>query len=53
MNIISANCVAGQIYKRLNLQYANPFMWVSIFLSDYMYIIENWDNIDLQIIEHG
>lgn len=51
MNLISSNCIVGQIFKKLNLPYNTPFVWNSIKLSDFIKLIKNFHFIDLKNIE--
>lgn len=45
-NIISNNCVGARYYENMGACFENPFMWVSIKLKDFIYLIENFDTID-------
>ena len=48
MNIISNNCLGGYIYRNiLQDSYKNPFIW-TLFEnpSEYIDLIENWNNVD-------
>ena len=46
MNIISNDCTAGFIYKNINMQYMNPFIWTSIDINNFIKLIENYDSIN-------
>ena len=46
MNIVSNNCIGGRLYEVRNEQFANQFIWARILHSDFIYLINNFDNID-------
>ena len=46
MNIISNNCLAGLIYHEIKQIYPNQFIFVGIDLDDFIYLIENYNNIN-------
>lgn len=45
-NVISNNCVGSRFYERVGV-FPNPFMWNSIKLKDFLYLIENFEKINL------
>ncbi len=47
INLISSDCVGGRYFESKNSKYTNPFIWESIKLSDFIRLIEKWDDIDL------
>jgi hypothetical protein len=49
-NIISNNCVGARYYEKKSF-FPNPFMWNSIKLKDFIFLIENFDNINLSNIK--
>ena len=51
MNIISSNCLGGRFHQLLNVEFSNPFMWSSIYLSDFVELIKSSDTINLKNIE--
>ena len=54
MNIISNNCTAGFIYQKLlNTEYENPFIWCRFFNDDFLYLVENYNNINFHNYEIG
>ena len=45
--IISTNCIAGFIYRdHIKKEYEHPFIWSVIKLSDFIKLIENFNDID-------
>lgn len=46
MNIICNNCVGSRIYQYTNTKYNNQFIWSSIDINDFIYLINNYDNIN-------
>ena len=46
MNIICNNCVGSRIYQYTNIKYNNQFIWSSIDINDFIYLINNYDNIN-------
>ena len=50
--IISSNCIAGFWYRDvIEEQYETPFIWSIIRLSDMLYLIRNFENIDFSDID--
>lgn len=47
MNIICNNCVGARLYEVTKQQFPNPFMWMAIDHNDFIKLVENYDNIDL------
>lgn len=45
-DIISNNCVGARYYEKEGY-FPNPFMWNSIKLKDFIYLIKNFDKINL------
>ena len=55
-NIISQNCLNGNIYSILCEQYGNPFIWTVIDFDSMYYLIQNWDSInfnDYELVKDG
>ncbi len=50
-NIISNNCIGARYYQNNHIQFQNPFMWNLIKLSDFIFLIENFDKIDFNNIK--
>lgn len=49
MNLISQNCLAGNIYKNhLKTEFNNPFIWTVIDFNSMLYLIQNWNDIDFE-----
>jgi hypothetical protein len=49
MNLISRNCLDGFItHDLLYCKNNNPFIWLSIGLNSFYFLIENYDNIDFK-----
>lgn len=47
MNLISQNCLAGNIYKNhLKEEFSNPFIWTVIDFNSMLYLIQNWNTIN-------
>ena len=54
MNIISNNCTGGFIYKKLlKTEYENPFIWCRLFNDEFLYLMQNYDNINFHNYEIG
>lgn len=52
MNIISQNCLAGNIYKNhLKSEFENPFIWTVIDFNSMLYLIQNWNSINFKNYE--
>lgn len=52
MNLISQNCLTGNIYKNhLKEEFGNPFIWTVIDFSSMLYLIQNWNNINFKNYE--
>lgn len=47
MNLIANNCIGARLYEVTKQQFPNPFMWMTISIDDYINLIENYDNINL------
>ena len=50
MNIICNNCIGGRLYEARNEQFSNQFIWAKILHNDFIYLINNFDNIDFSNI---
>lgn len=50
MNIISNDCTAGFIYKAINEEFKNPFIWTSIDIDNFIKLIENYDTLNFNNI---
>ena len=50
MNIISHNCVGARIYQMKGIKYENPFMWCVIPPEDFIYLYNNYNNINYENI---
>ena len=50
-NIISNNCIGARYYQNNHIQFQNPFMWNLIKLTDFIFLIENFDKIDFNNIK--
>lgn len=47
MNIISNDCLGGFIYNNvLKAEYTTPFIWNRIWNDDFLYLVDNLENID-------
>ena len=52
MNIISQNCLAGNIYKNhLKSKFENPFIWTVIDFNSMLFLIQNWNTINFKNYE--
>ena len=51
LNLISSDCLGGRYFQNNNSEYKNPFIWNSIFLSDFIYLINNWNFINFNNIQ--
>lgn len=52
MNLISQNCLSGNIYKnKLKEEFSNPFIWTVIDFSSMLYLVQNWNNINFKNYE--
>lgn len=52
MNLISQNCLSGNIYQNcLREQFSNPFIWTVIDFSSMLYLIQNWKSINFKNYE--
>ena len=52
MNVITSNCIGGELYERvLKQQFNNPFMWCLLFADDYIYLYNHFDEIDFSDVE--
>lgn len=52
MNLISHNCLAGNIYKNhLKEEFNNPFIWTVIDFNSMLYLIQNWNKINFKNYE--
>ena len=50
MNIISNDCTASFIYKEINEEFKNPFIWTSIDIDNFIKLIENYDTLNFNNI---
>lgn len=47
MNIISANCLGGHIYRDLlHVKYDNQFIWTRIDSDSFIYLLENYEKVN-------
>lgn len=46
MNLISNDCVGGELYKAYDLQYSNPFIWTVLPYKD-------WDKINFEKVKYS
>lgn len=46
MNLIANCCVGGFLYEMNNEQFSNPFIWSMTNTASFIYLIENYDNIN-------
>jgi len=52
MNLISQNCLAGNLYQFfVKEKFGNPFIWSVIDFNSMKYLIENWDKINFHNYE--
>ena len=52
MNLISQNCLSGNIYKNyLKEPFGNPFIWTVIDFQSMLHLVQNWDNINFKNFE--
>lgn len=51
MNLISNCCVGGFLYEINNEQFSNPFIWTMTNSDSFIYLLENYDNINWDNIE--
>ena len=51
VNIICNNCVGAVLYKQKNIKFNNPFMWSLVSPNDFIYLINNFDSLDLSKVE--
>lgn len=50
--VISSNCISGYWYRDIvKKQYEVPFIWSNIKLSNMIYLIKNFENINFENIE--
>lgn len=46
MNVISNNCCGGCLYRKMNIGFNNPFIWMVIPYSSLKYILEHFYEIN-------
>lgn len=47
MNLISQNCLSGNIYKNcLKQQFGNPFIWTVVDFNSMLHLVKCWYNIN-------
>jgi len=51
MQVIGNNCCGGYFYLLNKERFNNPFMWSLIDASDFIYLIENFKNIDFTNVD--
>ena len=51
LNIITNSCVGARIYQEKNMMYGNPFMWSIIPPDDFLYLYENYNDINFKNFE--
>jgi hypothetical protein len=52
MNIVSNSCIGAYLHKQfLKKPFNNPFMWTVVDFDSFVYLIENWKNINFQNYE--
>ena len=47
-NLIGNCCTTAFIYKQMNVQFNNPFMWAAIWANDFIKLIQSFDEIDFK-----
>lgn len=50
MTFIANDCVGGRMYELLNIKYNVPFCWSDIPFNDFIYIMNNLNNINFNNI---
>ena len=50
INLISSDCLGGRYFQKNKSEFKNPFIWSSFFLSDFIYLIKNWEDINFEKI---
>jgi len=50
MNLIGNNCVSSFLYKDNGLEFSTPFIWGGFDFVDFIYLLNNYDNIDFNNI---
>lgn len=50
-NIISNNCIGARYYQNNKIQFQNPFMWNLIKLTDFIFLIKNFNTINFKNIK--
>lgn len=50
-NIISNNCISARYYQNNKIQFQNPFMWNLIKLTDFIFLIKNFNTINFKNIK--
>lgn len=48
MNIICNTCVGARIYEQINKRFENPFMWSLVRPNEFVFLINNYDNINFK-----
>ena len=51
MNLIANCCIGAFIYEMQNEEFNNPFMWAKTNTDSFIYLMENYDNINWNNIE--
>lgn len=51
MLVIGNNCCGGYFYLLNNKQFNNPFVWSVIDADDFIYLIQNYENINFKNID--
>lgn len=52
-NIIANNCTGSRLYQQIGMQYGNPFMWSIISPEDFLYLYNNYYDINYWNYEIG
>lgn len=50
MNLIGNNCVSSFLYKDNGLKFSTPFIWGGFDFDDFVYLLNNYDNINFNNI---
>ena len=50
MNLISNCCLGAWTYEQAQIEYNNPFMWAKTNADSFLYLMKNYDKIDLENI---
>lgn len=53
MYLISNNCVGSSLYALHHIQFNHPFVWGAFDLDDFIYLADNFNNINFNNIDFG